>query len=106
MPKTRTKLFYAQNGKCFYCREPMLMDHKKGDMKKRTVSLDHVVPQMMGGKKPNNSVAAHRQCNADKGTRMPTEDELKRLVDLWDFMARFSIDELREMYRFFSCGYD
>ncbi|HYD30856.1 MAG TPA: HNH endonuclease [Azospirillaceae bacterium] len=60
-----------QGGRCFYCGEPV----------GAKATFDHVIPQCYGGTDdPGNIVLAHRRCNQLKGDRLPTPDEIGRLV--------------------------
>lgn len=60
-----------QGGCCFYCGEPV----------GAKATFDHVVPQAYGGvDEPNNIVLAHRRCNQMKGDRLPTPEEVERLL--------------------------
>lgn len=98
--RRRTKLFYAQNGKCFYCRKPMvLVGHCSKDVLPDKVTVDHVVPRAKGGGNEDNTVAAHHDCNVAKGDREPTVEEIKRMEDLHDLMNRYSAGDLRKMYK-------
>jgi 5-methylcytosine-specific restriction endonuclease McrA len=59
--KTRAKM---QGDRCFYCGEPL------GDDR----TLDHYIPLSRGGADEfDNTRAAHRQCNRDKGNTLPEE---------------------------------
>ncbi len=61
----------GQGGRCFYC------DHPLG----AKATFDHVIPQAYGGvDAPGNVVLAHRRCNQIKGDRLPTAEEVDRLL--------------------------
>ncbi|MGQ9365717.1 HNH endonuclease [Azospirillum sp. ST 5-10] len=61
----------AQGGRCFYCGEPV----------GRQATFDHLIPQAYGGvDSPGNVVLAHRRCNQKKGDRLPTPEEVERLL--------------------------
>lgn len=61
----------AQGGRCFYCGEPV----------GAKATFDHVIPLAYGGAdEPANVVIAHRRCNQAKGDRLPTPDEVERLL--------------------------
>ncbi|HYD98564.1 MAG TPA: HNH endonuclease [Alphaproteobacteria bacterium] len=65
------RLEIAQGGRCFYCAEPV----------GAKATFDHVIPQAFGGTDdPGNIVLAHRRCNQRKGDRLPTGEEIERLV--------------------------
>lgn len=66
-----TLLAVAQSGRCFYCGDPV----------GAKATLDHVIPKCYGGIDDiANVVLAHRRCNLLKGDRLPTPDEVNRLV--------------------------
>lgn len=61
----------AQGGLCFYCGQPV----------GAKATFDHVIPQCYGGTDDlANIVLAHRRCNMLKGDRLPTVEEVERLV--------------------------
>lgn len=61
----------AQGGRCFHCGEPV--GAKATD--------DHLIPRAYGGADvPGNVVLAHRRCNQLKGDRLPTAQEVERLI--------------------------
>src|SRR4051794_8954390 len=61
----------AQGGACFYCGQPI--GGKATD--------DHLIPRAYGGATvPGNIVLAHRRCNRLKGDRLPTPEEIERLI--------------------------
>lgn len=65
------RLLAAQGGRCFYC----------GDPAGRGATVDHLIPKAYGGiDDVANCVIAHRRCNQLKGDRLPTPDEIERLV--------------------------
>ena len=60
-----------QGGRCFYCGEPA----------GAKATFDHLIPRAYGGADdPANIVLAHRRCNQRKGDRLPTTEEIERLV--------------------------
>jgi 5-methylcytosine-specific restriction endonuclease McrA len=60
-----------QGGRCFYCGEPV----------GAKATFDHLIPQAYGGTDdPGNIVLAHRRCNRAKADRLPTPEEIDRLV--------------------------
>lgn len=66
----RDKAFAAQNGLCFWCEVPMVID--AGDNKPNGLSADHIIPRSHKGKTAaDNVVAACRYCN---GARKVNED--------------------------------
>ncbi len=61
----------AQGGLCFLCGKPMGAQ----------ATDEHLVPRAYGGADvTGNVVLAHRRCNALKGDRLPTPEEVERLV--------------------------
>lgn len=55
----KLRLCGEQNWRCAYCGKPM---------EDETASIDHVIARSRGGSNEwENLVAAHRQCNEDKG---------------------------------------
>lgn len=61
----------AQAGRCFYCGEPV----------GAKATFDHLIPRCYGGSdEPGNIVLAHRRCNQLKGDRLPTAEEIDRLL--------------------------
>lgn len=70
-PDDARLLDVIQGGRCFYCGEPV----------GAKATFDHVVPRAYGGTDdPGNIVLAHRRCNQLKGDRLPTPDEIERLI--------------------------
>ncbi len=62
----------AQGGLCFYCAKPV------GGQ----ATDDHLIPKAYGGADvTGNVVIAHRRCNQIKGDRLPTAEEVGRLID-------------------------
>lgn len=72
-------LVAAQGGRCFYCGEAF--------SKKRKVSRDHLFPRAMGFDLSGNKVAAHVPCNAKKGDRMPTPEEVDRATAVYAMLG-------------------
>lgn len=61
----------AQGGLCFLCGKPMGAG----------ATDDHLIPLAYGGADiPANVVLAHRRCNQLKGDRLPTAEEVERLI--------------------------
>lgn len=66
------RLLAAQGWRCFHCGGPL----------GRGATVDHLVPKAYGGVDDvANCVMAHRRCNLLKGDRLPTADEVDRLVE-------------------------
>lgn len=65
-------MIVAQSGRCFHCGEPI--GAKATD--------DHLIPRAYGGADvAGNVVLVHRRCNQLKGDRLPTAQEVERLVE-------------------------
>lgn len=61
----RRRAFDAQNGLCYWCRQPMNLGATDDDPMQATG--DHLVPLHNGGKTvPGNIVAACRKCNNER----------------------------------------
>jgi hypothetical protein len=68
------RLLKLQDNKCFFCGEAATTTDS---------NVDHVVPLSVGGsRKYNNLVASHKKCNSNKGSRLPTAEELEKLQRL------------------------
>lgn len=64
----------AQECKCFLCGKRL-----KGD----AISRDHLRPRSSGRTLHLNAVATHYKCNAIKGSRRPTTEELERAREIY-----------------------
>ena len=94
-------LYLAQRGRCFYCdaaMSPRPSDHtrdgkevlrklnqrrkKAGKLTKRVGgwTVDHVFPRAIAYATTNNVVLSCGQCNCNKGSSMPTADEIGRAI--------------------------
>jgi hypothetical protein len=72
------RLWAAQGGCCFHCGRPMAATRRGGNFQARW-SREHLYPKSTTGRDVrNNVVLAHRGCNAARGNREPTEDEIIR----------------------------
>ena len=67
--------YWLQNGKCFYCHEMLMISkHEKGvPSPRKMITVDHIVPVSVGGKKKSLIVAACYRCNTKRGS-MPWLD--------------------------------
>ncbi len=64
----RMLLFVEQDGRCFYCTEPMETPPYLGPVPPSAVTLEHLEPRSHGGKRRYpNEVAACRACNQARG---------------------------------------
>ena len=82
----RTRLWIAQQGRCFYC------GHKIRS--KVVATIDHVIPKTLGG--PNsiwNLVLACRWCNTNKGGQMPSDDDMDRRAAMEELVQSIEICE-------------
>lgn len=62
--------------RCFYCLQEFSL---------QDLTRDHVVPRCEGGTESlANQVPACAPCNARKGRRLPTADELLRIRETWE----------------------
>lgn len=67
--RRRTKLFFEQKGRCFYCRRRMSFSQPIKDPRGQRVTLDHLTPRSQGGRRGyHNEVAACLRCNHRRGT--------------------------------------
>ena len=84
-PRFRKKVLYNRDGWCCqYCKK------KLG---RGSITIDHVVPRCRGGTTSwKNCVVSCKQCNRDKGSKLPHEVNMKllkqptepRIIDFWD----------------------
>ena len=72
LPPLSIRLWEANGRQCGLCGKYLEIQH---------LTLDHVVPKVHGGKREGNLLPAHSWCNNQKGDRLPTEIELRRLID-------------------------
>lgn len=75
-----TKLIKAlvdlQLGICPYCDDWLEFDPDFGIVHPLRPSIDHVMPRSRGGRSLGNKLAMHRECNTQKGDRLPNGCEL------------------------------
>lgn len=64
----RTKLFEANDCKCYICGKTGLSEK---------MTSDHVFPDSRGYTLIGNLMPAHQKCNSKKGNRQPTEEEIQ-----------------------------
>lgn len=79
----RSRLFYAQHGRCFYCGDEMILDGNHGTrrpgQRDYICTIDHLIPKALGGDSSLlNKIASCAACNRNKGDRYPTDGELSR----------------------------
>jgi 5-methylcytosine-specific restriction endonuclease McrA len=59
---------------CFWCSREFGVGHDQPN-------IDHFIPiSRLGPDDPNNTVVAHVLCNSSRGSRFPTEQEMRRFV--------------------------
>lgn len=77
--------FILQSGDCYYCKRPMYLDHfAAGATKSNRATIEHLVPQSLGGCScAVNLVAACRRCNDMRG-RIPIPIFLKLLAKVFE----------------------
>lgn len=82
------KLYDAQNGRCFLCNGVMVWGEAAANYRDMGWTRDHVYPKSTHPNTPNNLVLAHPPCNTRKGSRPPTEDEVRRTAELYAAIGR------------------
>lgn len=70
------RMIEAQLGRCVLCGQTLDADTDLHMSDPLRPSFDHVMPRARGGRDAGNRIAAHRKCNSDKGSRLPTGCEL------------------------------
>jgi CRISPR/Cas system Type II protein with McrA/HNH and RuvC-like nuclease domain len=76
-PVSYLELFFAQNGRCFYCGG-LMSSFRSNSPTTIGWTVDHFYPKSRGYTKHNNKVLCHFWCNSEKGDRMPTDEEWER----------------------------
>lgn len=91
MSTLRNALWKAQAGCCWICRERMVppTDPRPAHHPKRA-SLDHVWPRSVYGENGDFGLTllAHRECNEQRGNRIPTDREIRELVAVYRRLDR------------------
>lgn len=69
-----------QDHKCFYCLTPFVtgMNHPK------SISWDHFLPKSKGYTFSGNLILACRTCNTRKRSDLPSANQIRRFVKLYD----------------------
>lgn len=82
MPTLRTVLWGAQNGECWICSCEML---DTGSNDPRQASLDHLWPKARYGGMGDIGLTmlACRECNTQRGSPIPSDDDVRKLVRVW-----------------------
>lgn len=73
--KTLKRLHYAIGGKCYLCG---------CDLDENEITKDHVFPKSLGYTISYNMMPAHKECNSDKGDRIPTIEEIQLACEAYD----------------------
>src|SRR5690554_3677273 len=90
-PNKLERLYVAQEGRCFLCREWMDLTE---------ISRDHLTPRAKGGnRRRKNIVLAHNRCNNLKADRSPNPQEVKARRELYARAFTLSGEEVREGLR-------
>lgn len=80
--QARNLLWEAQDGKCLCCGR-VLMPHLRYPRSGDRDTLEHVWPKGVGGPdKLGNLALTTHNCNARKGSRLPTYGEIERLDEI------------------------
>ncbi len=99
------KRWDEQDGKCFYCGEPMSRQRWQTPPWDRTPdpngwTVDHLLPTAEGGKNAwDNKVLCHQPCNQEKGSRLPTWAEVRRFEDVIGKIAHLVRSQLTAIHR-------
>ena len=66
----RLRLYEKQQGRCFYCNNPMKVFLETKDPTPNYATFDHKIPKSKGGKNTqDNIVLACWKCNRSKGAK-------------------------------------
>lgn len=80
LKKTKTpkpeKILRTKRAACFYCGK--LLDDP---------TRDHFIPESKGGKGGMNIVASCVKCNNRKGDKLPTPEQVKKYLQMWEFFG-------------------
>lgn len=81
-PLTERDLYRRQNGKCFYCLDPL--DPAAHSMKyPEGWTRDHFFPASYGNDLAGNMVLACKLCNSGKSSDAPSAKEIKKFKMLY-----------------------
>lgn len=90
MAKWRTiweVIYLLQGGRCFYCNAPFA-NQPAARHTHNGYTRDHVMPRCAGATRTNNVVLACAPCNAKKGNKMPTAEQIAYAQDLYERAKR------------------
>lgn len=76
-------LYRRQNGKCFYCLNPMFPAPVQPPKYYNGWTRDHFFPKIFGNVLQGNMVLSCRRCNEEKDNLAPTTAEVKRFKNLY-----------------------
>lgn len=100
------RLFLAQRGLCFHCGKEMYFNSarpnaagKAGKRYRLGYTEEHIIPKIKGGGYGANIVLAHSKCNATRGIRELTADDLTRRDAIWAIAATFNESVIYRMAR-------
>lgn len=77
------KLWIAQGAACFICEHHMDPKPYHRVRSPNGWTKEHVNPRARGGGDDRNLTLTHHKCNSYKSDRAPTENELRRLEELY-----------------------
>lgn len=84
----RVLLWYAQDGRCFYCGMQMWRSRDAVRVGEKA-TIDHVLPSSKGGNiEKGNIVWACSPCNQSKGSRTPRGEDVARARQLAEAVLR------------------
>ena len=82
-------LYSYQHARCFYCDDYLrFVPYNQKNNVKNGYTIDHVIPNYLGFTMAGNKVLACRTCNHTKDNRLPTYEELRKAINLYDRMNR------------------
>lgn len=92
MSVAASKIFVAQNGRCFYCNRYLNLKHYSKQFNLGWTK-DHFIPKSLISKKKwkirYNTVLAHKHCNEAKANRFPTKQEVTKLYNIYQKILNF-----------------
>lgn len=65
-----------QGFRCVHCAGEMDMASREWDEDQSKPSIEHVIPRSLGGQNVGNRLVAHRGCNTEKGSSVPSGCEM------------------------------
>lgn len=86
-------LFDVQKGLCFHCNKQMnslqVDYHSNGWTREHVLPLSYIAKKKMRHPK-YNVVLAHKECNAKRGNKFPTKQEISRFYNIYKNILNFS----------------